>query len=86
MTRPGIEPRSPGPLANTLATRPYIYIYIYIYIYMYTLTHTFMVLPNVFVEFGILVLCILSFLEGIFDRLIVLLVTEVWIDRVFVLL
>ena len=22
MTRPGIEPRSPGPLANTLTTRP----------------------------------------------------------------
>ena len=22
MTRPGIEPRSPGPLANTLPTRP----------------------------------------------------------------
>ena len=22
MTRPGIEPRSPGPLANTLSTRP----------------------------------------------------------------
>ena len=39
MTRPGIEPRSPGPLANTLTPRPmsgkrhiqkdYIYIYIY---------------------------------------------------------
>ena len=29
MTRLGIEPRSPGPLANTLPTRPtYIYIYI----------------------------------------------------------
>ena len=28
MTRPGIEPRSPGPLANTLTPRPYIYIYI----------------------------------------------------------
>ena len=37
MTRPEIEPRSPGPLANTLPTRPmsrFIYIYIYIYIYM----------------------------------------------------
>ena len=33
MTRSGIEPRSPGPLANTLFTRanePVIYIYIYI--------------------------------------------------------
>ena len=28
MTQPGIEPRSPGPIANTL------FIYIYIYIYM----------------------------------------------------
>ena len=42
MTRPGIEPRSPGPLANTLTPRPmsgnniYIYIYIYIYICTYT--------------------------------------------------
>ena len=24
MTRPGIEPRTPGPLANTLPTRSYI--------------------------------------------------------------
>ena len=34
MTRSGIEPRSPGPLANTLTPRPMsgaIYIYIYIY-------------------------------------------------------
>ena len=40
MTQPGIEPRSPGPLANTLTARPmsglfvdiyYIYIYIVIY-------------------------------------------------------
>ena len=33
MTRPGIEPRSPGPLANTLTAGPMsrcIYIYIYI--------------------------------------------------------
>ena len=43
MTRPGIEPRSPGPLANTLTPRPMsgiksgtlLYIYIYIYRYMY---------------------------------------------------
>ena len=28
ITRPGIELRSPGPLANTLPTRPYIYIYL----------------------------------------------------------
>ena len=41
MTRPGIEPRSPGPLANTLLTRSitsththtHTHIYIYIYIY-----------------------------------------------------
>ena len=55
MTRPGIEPRSPGPLANTLPTRPMsrvdgkihffshthplTYIY-YIYIYIYIYTHT----------------------------------------------
>ena len=32
MTRPGIEPRSPGPLANTLPTRPMSRLYIYIYI------------------------------------------------------
>ena len=31
MTRPGIEPRSPGPLVNTLTLMP-IYIYIYIYL------------------------------------------------------
>ena len=31
--QPGIEPWSPGPLANTLLIRPIIYIYIYIYIY-----------------------------------------------------
>ena len=38
MTRPGIEPRSPGPLANTLTAGPmsrYLYIYIPIYIYIY---------------------------------------------------
>ena len=35
MTRPGIEPRSPGPLANTLTARPMSDIYIYIYIYIY---------------------------------------------------
>ena len=29
MTRPGIEPRSPGPFANTLTPRQNIYIYIY---------------------------------------------------------
>ena len=39
MTQPGIEPRSPGPLANTLTTMPMsgiknMNIYIYIYIYM----------------------------------------------------
>ena len=37
MTRPGIEPRSSGPLANTLTARPmsgyYKELYIYIYIY-----------------------------------------------------
>ena len=32
MTRPGIEPRSPGPLYISLV---YIAIYIYIYIYIY---------------------------------------------------
>ena len=32
MTRPGIEPLSPGPLANTLSIYIYIYIYIDIYI------------------------------------------------------
>ena len=32
MTRPGIEPRSPGPLVNTLTVMPIGYIYIYIYI------------------------------------------------------
>ena len=35
MTRPGIEPRSPGPLANTLTAGPMSHIYIYIYIYIY---------------------------------------------------
>ena len=45
MTRPGIEPRSPGPLANTLTAGPMsrlklarkfaTHIYIYIYICMY---------------------------------------------------
>ena len=46
ITRPGIEPRSPGPLANTLLnthththththTQIHIYIYIYIYIHIY---------------------------------------------------
>ena len=43
MTRPGIEPRSPGPLANTLTAGPnthththtHIHTHIYIYIYMY---------------------------------------------------
>ena len=35
MTRPGIEPRSPGPLANTLNIKRPKYIYIYIYIYIY---------------------------------------------------
>ena len=31
MTRPGIERRSPGPLANTLTARPMSGIYVYIY-------------------------------------------------------
>ena len=35
MTRPGIEPRSPGRLANTIYIYIYIYIYMYIYIYKY---------------------------------------------------
>ena len=39
MIRPGIEPRSPGRLANALTARPmsgmYIYIYIYMYVYIY---------------------------------------------------
>ena len=35
MTRPGIEPRSPGPFANTLTPRSMSGIYIYIYIYIY---------------------------------------------------
>ena len=35
MTRPGIEPRSPGPLANTLTTRP-----IWNVIFSYTQTIT----------------------------------------------
>ena len=36
MTRPGIEPRSPGPLANTLTAGPMSRYYIYIlYIYIY---------------------------------------------------
>ena len=34
MTRPGIEPRSPGPLANTLTARPMSGDYIY---YIYTI-------------------------------------------------
>ena len=38
MTRPGIEPQSPGPLVNILFIRS-IYIYIYIY-YTHTHTHT----------------------------------------------
>ena len=36
MTGPGIEPKSPGPLANTTHLA---YIYIYIYIYIYTPDH-----------------------------------------------
>ena len=43
MTRPGIEPRSPGPLANTLTARPMSEIYIYIYIYIYPQTNCFVV-------------------------------------------
>ena len=35
MIQPGIEPQSPGPLANTLHHKANIYIYIYIYIYMF---------------------------------------------------
>ena len=35
MTRPGIEPRSPGPLANTLTIMPIAGIYIYIYIHIH---------------------------------------------------
>ena len=43
MTRPGTEPRSPGPLANTLTARPLpvdyshksnVFLFIYIYIYV----------------------------------------------------
>ena len=34
MTRPGIEPRSPGPLANTLTARPMSGLLQYIYIYV----------------------------------------------------
>ena len=43
MTRPGIEPRSPGPLANTLTARPMSgkYIYIYIYTYIYVLSYIY---------------------------------------------
>ena len=39
--KPGIEPWSSGPLANTVPIRPMVrwYIYIYIYIYIYTHTH-----------------------------------------------
>ena len=33
MTRPEIEPRSPGPLVNTLLIKPMIPLYIYIYIF-----------------------------------------------------
>ena len=52
MTRPGIEPMSPGPLANTLAIRPIPNMLTQInrrkdkivssdiYIYIYTYTHT----------------------------------------------
>ena len=36
MTRSGIEPRSPGPLANTLTARPMSGIHKYIYTYIYT--------------------------------------------------
>ena len=39
ITRPGIEPRSPGLLANTHAR---IYIYIYMHIYIYIHTHRYM--------------------------------------------
>ena len=37
MTRPGIEPRTPRPLANTLlnSNTSYLYPFIYIYIYIY---------------------------------------------------
>ena len=50
MTRPAIEPRSPGPLVNTFIRWQiciiYIYIYIYIvrYIYIFTLIDCFVVL------------------------------------------
>ena len=43
MTRPGIEPRSPGPLANTLTPRPMsgvpMYVYIYIHIHVSSSSH-----------------------------------------------
>ena len=52
MTQPGIEPRSPRPLVNTLPTRPmsrqihiysfiHTYIYTCIYIHMYTYLHIY---------------------------------------------
>ena len=44
MTRPGIEHRSPGRLANTLTARPmsgiYIYTHIYIFVYTYIVLRT----------------------------------------------
>ena len=40
MTRPGIEPRPAGPLANTLSTLGQGAGYIHIYIYTLSVTHT----------------------------------------------
>ena len=37
MTRPGIEPRSPGPLANTLTARPFLKCYPSLSLYLKTL-------------------------------------------------
>ena len=43
MTRPGIEPRAPGPLANTLTIMPMARLcpHIYIHIYSYMLTYIY---------------------------------------------
>ena len=53
MTRPEIEPWSPGQLANTVSTRTmdqYIYTYIYTYIYVHTYIIIFRMIMYLFTK------------------------------------
>ena len=54
MLRPGIEPRSPRPLANTLPTRPMSPIFTQIYIYVYHKNIEFLI-SNIFFSDQILI-------------------------------